>query len=89
MKPDRSLKHGASFPYDASDEWWYEESEASTPPPAATDWAHAAARGIVANLKDRRGIKDGFNRVDEDVRREIVEDIATIIRLAKAESTTE
>lgn len=47
------------------------------------DWAHKAARGVIADLCDRRGIKWGFNDVDEDVRVEIVESLAEIIRVAK------
>lgn len=73
------LERGASFPYDASDEWWNGDQE--TPPPAM-DWAHAAARGVLADLNDRRGIKDGFNEVDESVRAEIVQSLAEIIKLA-------
>ena len=74
------LQHGNKFPYDASDKWWYEEIEDPGPPPEPKDWAHAAARGVVADLQDRRGIKDGFNRVDEETRKNIVETIAAIIR---------
>lgn len=72
------LQHGAQFPYDASDAWW----ERSGRPPRAKDWAHRAARGIIADLKDRRAIKWGFDNVDEDVRREIVATLAEIIREA-------
>lgn len=46
------------------------------------DYAHRAARGIVSNLQDRRGVKNGFNRIDEDMRIDIVESIAAIIREA-------
>lgn len=70
------LGHGARFPYDAPDGC----ETHSLPPPA--DWAHAAARGVLADLRDRRDIKRGFERVDEDVRKEIVESLAAIIRLA-------
>ena len=73
------LDHGAEFPYDADDKWWNGDG---TNPPQAKDWAHAAARGILADLNDRRDIKRGFERIDEDVRAEIVESLAEIIRLA-------
>lgn len=76
-----ALDHGARFPYDAPDEWW---RDADSEPPAATDWAHAAARGILRDLNDRRGIKQGFRVVDEDVRAEIVQSVADIIRAAAA-----
>jgi hypothetical protein len=76
------LHAGNEYPYDASDEWreLYSSSRQAPPP---FDWAHAAARGIVADLQDRRAIKDGFNRVDEEVRTKIVKAIAEIIRQAE------
>lgn len=72
-----SLNHGAKFSYDAPDEW-----EVENPPPAK-DWAHAAARGVLADLQDRGGIKHGFNNIDHEIRVEIVETLAAIIRLAQ------
>lgn len=74
-----SLKMAQRFPYDAPDKWWNSDGEN---PPVATDWAHLAARAVIINLQDRRGIKRGFEDIDEDVRREIVESLAEIIRLA-------
>lgn len=82
MSPEKSLRHGNRFPYDASDEWW--ESDAYNPPPEPTDWAHRAARGVLADLTDRRAIKNGFVEIDEDVRKEMVENMAEIIRQANA-----
>lgn len=67
---DRNLKHGEDFPYDGEG--------------AAKDWAHAAARGVLADLLDRRGIKWEFEKVDADVRVDIVMAIAAIIRAAAA-----
>lgn len=75
----KSLRHGNRFPFDAPDSWW----ESTDEPPAFDDWAHAAARGVLADLQDRRGIKDGFNRIDEDTRKQIVLDLAGIIRQAR------
>lgn len=75
------LLSASRHPYDASDEW--RESWPSPPPPEPADWAIAAARGIIHNLLDRRAIKRGFENVDEDVRIEIVETIAVIIRIAE------
>jgi hypothetical protein len=74
------LKHGAEFPYDAPDAWW---SVPSNEPPPASDWAHAAARGVIADLQDRHTIKRGFDDIDEDVRAELVQTLASIIRAAK------
>lgn len=73
------LELGNKFPFDASDEW---QSEMGPPPPPL-DWAHSAARGVIADLTDRLGIKNGFNGIDEDVRVEIIESLAEIIRQAE------
>lgn len=75
------LKHGADFPFDAPDSWWRSENNI-TPAPAAKDWAHAAARGILADLGDRRGIKHELDALDEDIRIELVGSLADIIREA-------
>lgn len=74
------LGRGLEYPFDAPDEWW---DSTDVPPPPSEDWAQAAARGVVANLKDRRGIKQGFADLDEDVRREIIADLSDIIREAR------
>jgi len=76
----RSLEHGGEYPYDATDAWWHACDD--TEPPSPKDMAHAAARGIIADLKDRRGIKNGFERVDEETRKQIVERMAEIVRQA-------
>lgn len=78
--PDHDLSLGAMFPFEAPDAWW---KEGGLPPPAAADWAVAAARGVLANLQDRRSIKQGFIEIDEDVRTEIVASLAAIIRRAR------
>lgn len=76
-----TLDRGAKYPYDASDEWWHGDGdEREAPPP--TDWAHAAARGVLADLNDRKGIKQGFANIDEEIRVEIVSSLAEIIRRA-------
>ena len=72
-----ALEHGARFPFDASDEW---RASIGFPPPPATDWAHAAARGVLVDLSDRRGIRNELDSLDEDIRAEIVQAIADIIR---------
>jgi hypothetical protein len=81
----RRLELGTEWPYDAPDEWRAQDGDEAPPPPL--DWAHAAARGVIADLTDRRDIKRGFENVDEEVRFEIVASLAEIMReaLAKAE----
>lgn len=76
-----TLTHGNAFPFDATDKWWKRIID-DVPLTPATDWAHYAARGVLADLTDRRGIKDGFNDLDEDVRIEIVQSLADVIRAA-------
>jgi len=78
--PARRLAHGDEFPYDAPDEWW---RATGGDPPAPRSWAHRAARGVIADLQDRRGIKWSFDDIDEDTRAEVVESLAEIIRLAR------
>ena len=73
MSAGRDLDHGRMFPYD-------------NPIGLAVDWAHTAARGVMANLQDRRGIKQGFSDIDEDIRIEIVQSLAEVIRLAYAQA---
>ena len=78
-KAAKALKHGANLPYDAGADFW--EGRTTTPPPAR-DWAHAAARGVLADLCDRRGVNNELDDVDHDVREEMVASIADIIREA-------
>jgi hypothetical protein len=75
-----NLQLGAKYPYDAPDAWW--DAEGEPVPPPAVDWAHEAARGVLHDLQDRRGIKHEFVNIDEDVRAEIVASHAEIIRAA-------
>lgn len=69
----RRLEMGNIYAYDEPD---------SQKPPKAVDWAHYAARGILYDMNDRVGIKHEFARVDQDTRREIVEETAELIRAA-------
>ena len=66
----REIEQGVKYPYHGK-------------PP--TDWAERAALGILYDLSDRRGIKHELAAVDEGVRVDIVEALATIIRAARAE----
>lgn len=74
----RRLRMGEEFPYDITD-------DGSFVP--ASDWAVSAARGVLADLRDRAGIKWGFDNIDHDIRVEIVTSLAAIIRLAAKGST--
>ncbi|WP_449122204.1 hypothetical protein [Pseudomonas viridiflava] len=72
MSAKSSLEMGAEFPYDDDND---------TPSPAV-DWAHAAARGVLADLGDRRGVGQELEQVDDETRVELVQAVAEIIRLA-------
>ena len=80
------LKLGDTYPYDAPDAWWQDDKRGSLAP---VDDAHRAARAILADLTDRRGIKHGFEGIDEDVRAELVQSLADIIRAATTLSARE
>lgn len=77
-----TFEMGQCYPYDASDSWW--RSSNNMVPPPARDWAHAAARAVLADLSDRRGIKREFEGIEEGVRAEIVDSLAAVIRYARA-----
>ena len=74
------LEHGTKYPYDF-------DGDCQLTPPPSTDWAQAAARGVLANLLDRRGIKWGLGdeKIDHETRSEIVQSLAAVIRLAHTE----
>ncbi|MBI6727477.1 hypothetical protein YA0089_28060 [Pseudomonas viridiflava] len=73
------VEHGAAYPFDATKKWW-QSSVKSSPP--ARDWAHAAARGVIADMTDRRGIKQELQVLDHKTseRTAFVSDLANIIR---------
>lgn len=75
MSAKSKLEMGEKFPYDDSD----------TLSPAV-DWAHAAARGVLADLEGRRGVGQELELelelVDDETRVELVQSVAEIIRLA-------
>ena len=66
----RELERGEEYPYHGQ---------------KPKDWAERAALGILWDLSDRRGIKHELDEVDQDVRVEIVQKMAEIIRAASSE----
>ena len=70
------VKLGNQYPYDMTGSGRFRKPK---------DWAVVAARGVLSDLCDRRGIKHGFNDIDHGIRKEIVDDLAAIIRLAAKE----
>jgi len=83
MTPEKHIKHGNEFPFDESQEWWNDSGRKASKP---KDRAHSGARGIVAALQARQGIKHELSqqKIDEETRREIVDELAAIIREASA-----
>lgn len=75
-----ALTYGSQMPFDAPDKWWHDPSD--PPPPRARDWAHKAARGVMAELQGRTIIKDALADVPAALARDVVGAIAEIIRLA-------
>lgn len=82
VSADAAIQQASKYPYDATDAW--NERPLSTPFPRPIDKAHLAARAVIADLEDRRGIKNGFNDVDEETRSHIVKVLSVIIRKAMA-----
>jgi Mor family transcriptional regulator len=85
MNAKKRLEHGNEFPYDAGAKFWEDESQENVTPPAPKDWAHAAARGVLADLLDRRSVKHPFDEVDHDTRAELTATMSEIIRTALRE----
>jgi len=73
MSAEDTLEKGKRYPYD---------SASDTRDSPATDWAHVAARGVIADLSGRRGIGQELELVEHEIRVEIVQSLAEIIRLA-------
>lgn len=73
MSAQNCLDRSALNPFDTDGD------DVATP---AVDWAHAAARGVLAELTGRRGIEHALESVDDDIKFEIVESLSEIIRLA-------
>ena len=77
-----ALQKGAEFPYDAAYPGGFLYGVDPTPPPAS-DWAHAAARGVAFYVETKKGIRISSGiAVNKSARTELVNVIATIIRLA-------
>ena len=74
----------AQIALESGDEYPYELETGDTTPP--TDWAHRAARGVMADLSDRCGIKHELGKVAMDVRKDMVSALADIIRSAGGQS---
>ena len=67
------IKHGTEYPYDNID--------------IVGDWTMQAARGILWNLSERRGIKQALLEIDSDIRAELVESLAAIIAAVAPQAT--
>lgn len=74
MNAKQLLKLGNKYPYDAIG-----ESDVAMNP---NDPAFRAARGVLADLGDRRGLSGELDDIDYELRGQIVESLAAIIREA-------
>ncbi len=77
----------AEIALNIGDKYPYELHPGDNPEPP--DWAHRAARGVIADLDDRSGIKHELRRVRVDDRKDIVASLAQIIRLAHSLANSE
>jgi hypothetical protein len=75
-----ALARGAALPFDGSASFW---TQGKLPRPAE-DWAHAAARGVIADLSSRAGLHRALTsaEISLDDRVDIIRSLANIIRLA-------
>jgi hypothetical protein len=71
-----ALELGDKYPYELN------PGDNLTPP----DWAHRAARGVMADMTDRRGIKWELRHIHMDDRKDMVAALAAIIRLAHSQA---
>lgn len=71
IRATRDIERGRQHPYDSARDKDY-----------AVDWSVIAARGIMADLSDRTGIKDKLAVVDPFTRNEMIDSMASIIRVA-------
>lgn len=78
MTPLESLAHGAMFP------WEEIRLEEFNGPTKSDDWAHAAARGIFADLSLRDGVGHSLEYIDPGDRAEVLNAVAAIIREAES-----
>lgn len=77
------LEHGESFPFDDPDVAWNE----FVPFSPSRSRHHRAARGVIAYVRDLRGVGLELD-IDEDARRTIVETVAAIIAAAEPDAST-
>lgn len=70
MNIKQTIKHAREFPYHGR---------------KPKDKSELAALAVLADLEDRRGVGQELAGVDDDVRGEIVESLAAIIRTATAQ----
>lgn len=73
---ESAIRRANEFPYDGYDD------DGEIAALQHTGWPETAARAIIGDLSDRRGIKHGFDNIDFEIRQEIVAHLAAIIRYA-------
>jgi len=70
---------GNEYPYDAPDNWWKNVAPKEIPP---RNWAHAAARGVMAELRGDSLNSRGLLEADEETRDALIHMLELIIRAA-------
>lgn len=82
------IKLANDYPFDAPDSWWNDISSPPQSPSVPKDAYHSAARAVIHDLQDRRDIKHllRVDRMDEEVRQELVATLASIIKTAVSQA---
>jgi len=79
------IESAKCYPYDGL----CDEAGDLLPVRLATDPDYLAARAIINDIQDRRSLKWEWSNVEHDVREEIVDTFAAIIRAARSEPDKE
>ncbi len=75
---DWTIKHSNKYAYDRVGDEAREEEGYSTP--KGTDWSIIAARAVLGDMSDRGGVRHELDSIDYEVRDEMVETLANIIK---------
>lgn len=84
MTPSFLIEQGNKYPFDAPDKWWQADANQPNPPPPATHWSVSAARAIVKDLQERKGIAQELtvDKIDEKTRQAIILSISEVVKFS-------
>lgn len=70
---EKIIRHGLQFPYDGND-------ESEMPQPLTPE--RKAAYGVIEELLGRKGLDHALEDIDQEIRKELVEAVAGIVKVA-------